>query len=449
MAVSRTKAQPESALIARVAAVLAEAGVGRASRVCVALSGGVDSTVVLHVLAGLRSAAGFSLCAAHVHHGISPHAEQWLEHCTQACARLNVPLSAMRVSVSRDHPDGLEAAAREARHAALASVQADWLVFGHHQDDQAETVLFRLLRGAGVRGAGAMAPVASHRLRPLLGTRRGEILAYARSAGLAWVEDESNADVRHVRNRLRHQVLPSLETVFPAAGAMLARSADNFREADVLLADLAELDAVACGGGSGRWRVEAVQALSDSRLRNLIRWRIHALGLDAPPRAHLIEAVRQLRASATASLYLPLGGAVCCMHQGSLWVECSLGAVPSAMNWRPDTEGEVGWADGRVVCRVARGEGLSLTLLETAKSAVLGTRGEGLRMRIAPGRPRRSFKNLCQEAGTPAWLREYLPVLYVDGAPVWIGGIGMSSEAVCAPGERGVQLEWLRNGYGA
>ena len=448
MAVSRTRAQPESALIARVAAVLAEAGVGRASRVCVALSGGVDSTVVLHVLAGLRSAAGFSLCAAHVHHGISPHAEQWREHCAQACASLNVPFSALRVIVPRDHPDGLEAAAREARHAALASVEADWLVFGHHRDDQAETVLFRLLRGAGVRGAGAMAPVASRRLRPLLGTRRDEILAYAQSASLAWVEDESNADVCHVRNRLRHEVLPCLEAVFPAAGAMLTRSAENFREADALLADLAELDAVACGE-IGRWRVEAVKALSDSRLRNLIRWRIHALGFDAPPRARLIEAVRQLRESAAVSLYLPLGGAACCMHQGSLWVERSLDAVPSATNWRPGAEGEVEWAGGRVVNRVATGEGLSLRLLQAAESVKLSARGEGLRMRIAPGRPRRSFKNLCQEAGIPAWLREYLPVLYVDGAPVWIGRIGLNPEAVCAPGEPGVQLEWVRDSDGA
>lgn len=440
MAASRTRAQLESGLAARVAVVLAEAGVCADARLCVALSGGVDSVVLLHVLASLRAQTGFLLSAAHVHHDLSPHADRWQAHCAGLCAALGVPFTALPVKVERDHADGLEAAARDARHAALRGVPADWLVFGHHQDDQAETVLFRLLRGAGVRGAAAMAPVDSGLLRPLLGTRRAEILAYAASHDLTWVDDESNADPRHARNRLRHEVMPHIEAAFPAACAMLARSVTNFREADALLEDLAALDAAACGGE--RLHVNALQALSEPRLRNLIRSRVHALGLDAPPRARLVEATRQLRESDGISLYLPLGAAACCVHRGEVWVEPQLGTMPEPLRWQGQLQ--MAWSGGRVDFRPVAGGGLSLAYLQAAQEVILGTRRQGLRMRTAPGRPHHSFKNLCQEAGVPAWLRSRLPVLYADGSPVWMAGVGIAPEAACAPGEAGVSPEWIR-----
>lgn len=427
-------------LAARVAAVLGEAGVGAGSRLCVALSGGVDSVVLLHVLAGLRSAAGFSLSAAHVHHGLSPHADRWLEHCAALCMRHEIPFSALHVTVERDHSDGLEAAARAARHAALAGVSADWQVFGHHLDDQAETLLFRLLRGAGVRGAAAMTEIEPGLLRPLLGTRRPEVLGYARAHALEWVEDESNADSRHSRNFLRHEILPRIESVFPAASAMLARSAVNFREADALLAELAAMDAAACGGEL--LRIEALRALPEPRLRNLIRFRIHALGLESPPRARLIEMARQLRSSNAASLYLPLGGAACCLNRGEVWVEPELGAAPCAARWLG--EAELRWGAGRLRLVESDGRGLSLARVHAASEVVFDVRREGLRMRTDAGRPRHTFKNLCQEAGVPAWLRGHLPVLYLDGEPVWIAMIGIAPGAACTAGEPGLVPEWLR-----
>lgn len=440
MAASRTRARPEPVLAARVAAVLSQAGVGTGSRLCVALSGGVDSVVLLHVLAGLRSATGFSLSAAHVQHGLSPHAEHWLEHCGRLCAALELPLVPLRVLVDRSHADGLEAAARSARHAALSTLTADWLVFGHHLDDQAETLLFRLLRGVGVRGASVMAPIEPGRLRPLLGTRRAEIVAYARANALAWVEDESNTDSRHARNRLRHEVMPHVEAAFPAAAAMLGRSAVNFREADALLEDLAALDAVACGGE--RLRVDALRALSEPRLFNLIRARIRALGLDAPPRARLVEAMRQLRDSRSASLHLPLGAAACCMHRNEVWVEPLLGAEPEPVLWQGQLE--LPWAGGRLVFERGLQRGLSVARLQRAGELAIGPRREGLRMRTAVGRPRHSFKNLCQESGVPAWLRGHLPVLYADGEPVWIAGVGIAPEFGCEAGEAGLLPRWLR-----
>lgn len=313
-------------------------------------------------------------------------------------------------------------------------------MFGHHQDDQAETILFRLLRGSGVRGLAAMRACEPGRLRPLLGVRREEIVAYARAQGLSWVEDESNADSRFTRNFLRNEVLPCLERVFPAAVPALARGAENFAEADELLAELAELDGVACGGAV--LKVEALQALPEPRLRNLLRARIHALGFDAPPRARLCEAVRQLREARGPALRIPLGELACCLYRGELWLETLAAEPPVECGW--SGQAELPWGAGRVCFEETPGAGIARRVL--AQGPVrLGARREGLKMRVMEGRPRRSFKNLCQEAGVPPWLRDRLPVLYVAGEPVWIAGVGLAPEAVCRADEPGILPTWRRS----
>lgn len=440
MAGSRNRTSPDSPLVDAVAGVLAAAAVAPRQRLCVAFSGGADSTTLLHLLARLRPRFGFDLCAAHVHHALSPNADAWLDFCARQCAALGVTFHPFREQVARDHPAGLEAAAREVRHAALARVACDWLVFGHHQDDQAETLLFRLLRGTGLRGAAAMAaiePGSPGRLRPLLGVRRADIRAFAQAASLEWIEDESNADPRHARNFLRHHVFPLLEA-FPGAVPALARASAHFREADALLDDLAGLDSTACGD----WPLlrERLLKLSDERVRNVLRWRMREMGCEAPARAQLVEAVRQLRA-ARAPLYLPLGSAVCCTYRGRLWLEPQRNDAPGQfVRWRQ--EPALRWSDGVVRLEPVTGAGIGRTMLECAADVALVPRWPGLMLRQDQGRPRRSFKNLCQEAGIPAWLRARLPVLRVDGEAAWIGEIGVAAEFRCAPGEAGLLPVW-------
>lgn len=431
-------------MTAAVAAVLAAAGVGAGARLCVALSGGVDSVALLHTLATLRARFGYALTAAHVHHGLSLHADRWRAFCGDLCAALAVDFHPFAVTVCADHPAGLEAAARRERHSALARVATDWLVFGHHQDDQVETVLFRLLRGTGVRGAGAMAeiePGTPGRLRPLLALRRAELVAHARALGLVWVEDESNADHRFTRNRLRHEVLPVLEAVFPSAVPALARAAEHFREADALLAEIAVRDAYSCGDDP--LDLASVLALPDARIRNLLRWRIRVMGAEAPPRARLDEALRQLRAGGGAPLQLPLGRLACCAYRGALWLEEVAGDAPVPVRWRG--ERALAWGAGRIEFEPVQGSGLAAARLAAAGECVLTPRWEGLVMRQGAGRPRRSFRKLCQQAGVPAWLRDGLPVLRVDGVPAWIAEIGVAPEFACGPGEAGLRPRWLRH----
>ena len=314
----------DDALLESAAAVLASAGVAAHSRVCCALSGGIDSVVLFEVLLRLQPRFGFGLSAAHVDHGLSPNADAWAQACARRCAQAGIPLQIFRVEVDRDHADGLEAAARTARRAALERVTCDWLAFGHHQDDQAETLLFRLLRGSGVRGVAAMRPVVPGagglpgRLRPLLAVRRARVRAWAHAHALEWVEDESNADLRFTRNAIRHRLLPVAEDLFPAAVPALARAATHFGAADELLGELAALDLLACGGEP--LRRAALLALSLSRQANLLRWLLLRQGVPLPSTARIGEALRQLRTcDAGHPLRLVLGAWACCAYRDQVW----------------------------------------------------------------------------------------------------------------------------------
>src|SRR5499427_9879485 len=258
----------------RVAAALAPA-VAPGCHLVVGLSGGVDSMVLLSVLAGLSTRFEFSLRALHVNHGISPNASRWADFCAEQCARLNVPLQTEAVDIRPYRALGLEAAARKARYEAFARVDADFVVLAQHRDDQAETLLLRLLRGAGLRGLSAMAPLRAHAgtraklIRPLLEVSRAEIEAYARDAELQWVEDESNADIVRARNFLRHDVLPLLEKQFPAARAAIARAATHLGEGRELVDAMAQGDLAACGDGESV-TVPALLALGEARAKNAL-----------------------------------------------------------------------------------------------------------------------------------------------------------------------------------
>lgn len=443
MASSRTRSL-DADLVARVGEVLHAAGIGRESRLCLAFSGGVDSTVLLHVLARLRPRLGFVLSAAHVNHGLNPHANDWAEFCHRTCARLDVALSIFRVEVASHHPAGLEAAARAVRQAALSGVSTDWLVFAHHQDDQAETVLFRLLRGTGVLGAGAMKVCEPGtagrpgRLRPLLAVGRAAIEACARTQGMAWVEDDSNADARFARNYLRHKVLAPLRETFPGGAQALARAADHFQAAGTLLDDLAQLDFEACGGDS--LRREQLLGLSDRRLGNLLRWMVRHHNAHAPSSSRIHEVVRQLRATDGSPACLDLGAHALSVYRGEVRL-VQPAVVAQSVAWRG--EANLAWGGGRIMIEHSTGTGLNHDALMRASAIVITTRWPGLAMRLALNRPRRTFKNLCQEAGVPAWERDRLPVMQVDGEAVWIAGVGCSAEWSCPPGGRGLLPHWL------
>lgn len=252
------------------------------------LSGGIDSVVLLHALSSLHKAVS----AVHVDHGLSPNSEKWSEFCRELCDDWGISLSISRVIVESRRPEGLEAAARRVRHTVFTAVDSDWLALGHHRGDRAETMLFNLLRGTGVRGAGAMPERRGRLLRPLLPVGRREILQYAETHGLRWVEDESNADTRHSRNFLRHRIIPAIQQRFPAVESRLASAAGRFAEAADLLDDLAKVD---LGTHPARFPVPvAVLAkLPDVRARNVLRFLLACHGVGMPSEERVVEALRQ------------------------------------------------------------------------------------------------------------------------------------------------------------
>jgi tRNA(Ile)-lysidine synthase len=408
----------------------------------VAFSGGLDSTVLLHLLARLREVHALPpLSAIHIHHGLQGVADSWVGLCHAQCEALDIPLQVRHVRVGEGA--SLERAAREARYAAFAELLGvgEVLLTAQHQDDQAETLLLRLLRGAGVRGLAAMPVVrplaAGQLLRPLLGVTRAELEGWARREQLAWIEDPSNLDIRLSRNFLRHEVLPRLAQHWPAAGAVLARDAEQLAEAAVLLDELAEQDlAAARTPGEPVWlplpslALEPLLAVSEARQRNALRHWLRPLTL-LPEREHWAGWVALRDAGAAAAPLWRLGGGELRRAGGRLWWLSG--------DWLQAPRSErLDWNDaGRPLELPGNGQ-VWLEGPRPERSLQIRYRQGGEVLALA-GRGHRDLKRLLQEAGLPAFARQRLPLLYAQDELLAVANLPQLK--IAAGG--GVQLHWL------
>ncbi|BBE50412.1 tRNA-Ile-lysidine synthase [Ferriphaselus amnicola] len=414
------------------------------SSICVGLSGGMDSVVLLHLLSQLASRHGWRLSAVHVHHGISPNADDWADFCAALCARQAIPLHIERVDISPLRQHGIEAAARKLRHAAFARQPADLIALAHHADDQAETLLLQLLRGAGIKGVAAMplfkpaSATMCATVRPLLDIARADLLAYAQQYDLTWIEDESNADASYPRNFLRHQVLPLLEQRFPAYRQTLARSAGHFAEASALLDELAAEDASA-----DELTVSSLRARSQPRAKNLLRHYLHSHGAPMPQSVQLANMLRQLiEAQPNAAVCVEFGdGWQVQRYQDRVLLLRDLGAFDPALvlPWQGETELEWPALQCRVAVRPAVGAGISQAKLQRAP-VTLRLRSGGESLRPHPNAAKRSLKNLLQERGVPPWRRERLPLLYCGDELVSVVGVAVAAEFQAEEGEAALEF---------
>ncbi len=423
--------------------------ISRQARLCVGLSGGIDSTVLLHLLHRLQPELGFVLSAVHVHHGLSPQADAWVAFCQALCARLGVPLQVERVQVVVQR-QGVEAAARQARYRIYAGLATDYVVLAHQQDDQAETVLLNLLRGSGVLGLAAMPverPLAGspvRLLRPLLAVSRRQIEAYARAKGVDWVEDESNLDTRYARNDLRQRVLPEIERRFPTYRSSLTRAARHFAECGELLAELAANDAAKAVTQEGL-SVAKLAGLSRPRAKNLLRWFLTQEGFGHWPERRTEALLEQLlHAGPDNHIEFQQDGDSLRVWRG--WLQrVPRRAMTSAEVTTWQGEPRLAFAGGWITFAPARGEGVSLARLQEVPVTVRLRQG-GERLRPDCRRPRRSLKHLFQELAIPPWERARLPLLYAGDALAWVAGLGVDCAFQARSGEEGLVIAWQPEG---
>lgn len=447
---SRSRRSPD--LHARIAASVA-AHLADGAHLLIGLSGGLDSTVLLRALAAARDAHRWRLACAHVHHGLSPNADAWADRCAAQAAALAIPFSLHHVQVDTASPEGLECAAREVRYRALnaqaQAIGADALLTAHHADDQAETLLHNMVRGAGLLGLAGMpawrpaTPSRPAQLRPLLGLSRVTLEAYAHAHGLAWIDDESNTDTRYARNYLRHEVMPRLAARWPRTAETMSGVARRLSEAQTLLDGLADADATVLAAATEwgtAWSIDGLRALDDARSRNLLRRLLRVQGArTAPTEAWLDEWLRQIRAwQPGAECPVAHAGVAGCCHRGLLWLMPDQ-PPPAAVVWWGDTD--IAWGAGRLRFDAVTGRGFAPSALPPGQLTIRSRQPKD-RVCRGPGRPRADVKQIAQECGLPPWLRDRAPILAVGRETLWMPGCEPAPPWQAAPGEPGWLPVW-------
>ena len=404
------------------------------ARLCVALSGGVDSVALLHAAHALVSGEpGLRLRALHVDHGLQQQSKDWTAHCRMQCDSLGVTLRVLELTLEVPKGASVEAEARRARYAALAAAlePGECLLTAHHADDQLETVLLQLFRGAGVAGLAAMPARAAlgpgFHLRPLLRVERSQLESYADASGLNWVEDPMNRESRYDRSYLRHEVLPAVRARWPALARTVGRSAGHFATAQRLLEALAAADGTSLLDAQGRLETAGLVALPRDRQLNLLRWWTVRQGLGVPSTARLESLLRDAvpaRDDAQPVVTWPTGEVR--RHRGRLYAMQPLGPLPPS-GWkreiRPGGTIELPPGLGNLSLEPVTGRGIS-PARAPGPWIVTFRAGDGL----AERRGRDGWGdlgNLFREFGVVPWMRGRLPLVSCENqllaiADLWV-----------------------------
>ena len=428
----------------------------------VAYSGGLDSHVLLHALAQLRSQLNNELRAIHIHHGLHPQADYWATHCQQVCGALAIPCEVIRVNVRIAPRESLEANARTARYDAIAQllVPDDVVLTAQHADDQAETLLLQLLRGAGVAGLAAMPPVSRLEpgwlVRPLLIYTRAQLHAYAQQAHLHWIEDSSNADTRFERNFLRHEIMPLLQQRWPSVSQIFSRAARHQAEADELVQTLAEEDLHSVASNLQGFKnlegfenlagfnnpaqlfLPALARLSPARQRNVLRFWLKKLGLPLPSTVQLQHIFSDiLTARVDRQPLVRWHGGEVRRYRNHLFAMPNLPPVPEVSH--PLT-----WTLPQPL-RLPLGE---LTVNEVQGRGIALPAGTELQVRFRQGgetfrwrEHQRVVKKLLQSAQLPPWYRPFIPFIYLENTLIAIPSIGIADGLVAQNGEKGWEIQ--------
>ncbi|WP_045094964.1 tRNA lysidine(34) synthetase TilS [Legionella fallonii] len=411
---------------------------GQFTKLIVGFSGGLDSTVLLHVLSS-HTLLRHRLTAIHIHHGISVNAEYWQRHCEQFCRNLNIPFFARTVQFDRSA--NIEEGARVARYAVFTSLLSanDCLLLGHHMDDQAETVLLQLFRGAGVDGLAAMTECGELGLgtmaRPFLAYTRTHLEEYAKSHGLEWIDDESNQEIKYSRNYLRHEIMPLLMKKWPGVIGNIARTAAHCQQAKANLDALAEYDSQGIALANNSLSITPLKKLSFERVTNILRVWLKKNQVQMPSTLTFQRLIHEvIFANSDASPEVSWENIIVRRYQQCLYInQRELESHPKNTRFSRDEpcNKSIIWSDFPQplllaelnICLIAKQTKQGLVIPERANIIVQFRQG-GEQIRLHG--QTKQLKKLFQEWAVPPWQRDTIPLIYINDQLAVVVGYAVS-----------------------
>ncbi len=417
---------------------------------CVAFSGGCDSHVLLHALASIRQQLECrAISAIHVNHGLHPDAGDWARHCVHTCEESGIACEVIEVNVKPQTGKSTEALARDARYQAFkrAIEKNDMLLLAHHQDDQSETLMLQLLRGAGVNGLSAMPRLAEFNqgwlARPLLELTRDELLEYARQNNLAWIEDPSNQETSYDRNYLRHIVMPLLKDRWPSVSATMSRVSQHQAEAAELLEQLARQDmGPLLDKDTKSINVPVLKTLPTIQQKNVIRcWIKYICRLPVPDSVHLDRILTEvLAAQEDKEPFVQWQGAEVRRYRDTLFAQTPLAKHDPGWQSDWDYNNELKLPFGvTLIKHEMRGQGIRKQALN--EKVTVRFRQGGEKCRLQGRKHHHELKKLFQDWGVPPWLRDRVPLIYLDDNLAQIVGYGLCEPFAAGPDEFGVYFK--------
>lgn len=417
----------------------------------VAYSGGLDSHVLLHAIAQISDQLNASLRAIHVHHGLQEEADLWLQHAEDVSQRLGVELTSLKLNLQPAKGESIEAVARDARYDAMRALMGagDVLLTAQHQNDQAETLLLQLMRGSGPSGLAAMPESAAlgeaWLVRPLLDFKRAELAVYAKLQDLKWIEDGSNHDLRFDRNYIRHQLIPLIEQRWPASSSTIARSARHCAEAQQLIDQLAIQDhALVQVDGAERLTVIGLRELSPPRCRAVLRHWITVNGFQLPSTIQLDRILDEVLVAADdRAPVVTWAGVEVRRFREQLFI------MPPLL--QHNAEVTLPWSHlsplplpmgGWLHLKEQVGSGIGLDIWRQGVVDIRFRQG-GERCRRQGEQLSRSLKRIFQEVlQIPPWLRDRIPLIYIDGELAAVAGFLICEPFAAPVGQPGIMLNW-------
>lgn len=419
------------------------------NRYLVAYSGGRDSHVLLHMLSALSAELNSEIIALHVDHGLQVVSKEWADHCAVQCKLLNIHLEIIRLNIGSKRGQSPEALARQARYEALSSriKPGDMLLTAHHQDDQAETLLLQLIRGAGPRGLAAMPAIAAFgkgcHARPLLGFSSKQIQAYAQENRLEWIEDPTNSNTNFDRNYLRQKVMPLLSQRWPVVSRTLSRSARHCAEAQTIIDEVTEeMLRTFVDTESGSLAISELERLSAPRIHALLRCWIRQKGYPLPDTVRLNQIVNEMlnaRSDRNPMVHWP--GVEMRRYRGRLYLMPPLTELDSKLqlDWKSGTRLRLPADLGTLTLYEGAG-GIPADIWRRGRIQVRFRR-QGERFRSISGEHSVSLKSFFQQRGIPPWERSRIPLTYINDELAAVGGI-LLRKSFPGNDEKSLHIEW-------